>query len=109
MLEVMSRDDDRLAEKLKEHLDRSSAEQRGKVLIVLWCHAVAVVVVDGALAGSLTLSAVRIWRRRDRGWLRATVDGGAWTSVAVLAAALVVRRAVIRAVIGRMATQGPQS
>jgi hypothetical protein len=109
MLDGMSRDGDRLASQLRVHLDRSSAEQRGKMIVVLWCHAVAVVLVDAALVGCLTLSAVRIWRRRDRGWLRATVDGGAWTSVAVLVGASLVPGPVVRSVLERMATQRPDA
>jgi hypothetical protein len=105
----MSRDGDRLTRQLHAHLDRSSAEQRGKIVAALWCHSVAAILVDGGLAGCLTLSALRIWRRRDRGWLRATVDGGAWTGVAVLAAASVVRRSVARSVVERMAPRGPET
>jgi hypothetical protein len=109
MLDGMRRDRERLASQLRAHLDRSPAEQRGKVIVVLWCHAVAVVLVDAALVGSLTVSAVRIWRRRDRGWLRATVEGGAWTSVAVLVGASLVPGPVARSVLKRMATQEPDA
>jgi len=104
----MSRDDGALAGRLRAHLDRSSPERRGKVIAVLWCNAVAVVLVDGALAGCVALSAVRIWRRRDRGLVRATIDAGAWPSMAALVAASAVRRAVARAVVERVTQRGSE-
>jgi len=69
------------------------------MIMVLVGHAIAYTVVNGGLATALAGSAVRIWRRRDRGLVQAVRDGGYWRTVAGLAVASaglsVVRRSVI--------------
>lgn len=62
-------------------------EERGRVILVLWCHATAYTVVNAGLAASVALSAARIWRYRDRGPVRAARTGGHWWAVGAFALA----------------------
>lgn len=50
-------------------------------MIVLWGHAVVSTAVNGGLVASVALSAVRIWRRRNQGWVVAVGVGGYWRAV----------------------------
>ncbi|OLB65510.1 MAG: hypothetical protein AUI10_06420 [Actinobacteria bacterium 13_2_20CM_2_72_6] len=85
--------------------ERLSPDRRGKIVIVLWCHATAVVLIDGALAGYLAVSAVRIWRRREQGWVRAVAGGGRWRTIAALTVASAVQQAIGRSAVKRLVTR----
>ncbi|GIH17981.1 hypothetical protein [Rugosimonospora africana] len=85
--------------------ERSSPEQQGRLALILWGHAVAAVLTDGGLAACLALSATRIWRRRDQGWVRATADGGYWKTAAGLALAAAARRAGRRHLVRRLTAE----
>jgi hypothetical protein len=56
-------------------------------MIALWCQAVVSTAVNGGLAASVALSAVRIWRRRNQAWVSAVRVGGYWRAVAGFALA----------------------
>jgi hypothetical protein len=95
---------DRWTNEFASRWERSSIERRGKIVVVMWCHATAVVLLDGALVGYLAVSAVRIWRRRDQGWVRAVADGGRWKTIAALTVASTVQQTIGRSAVKRFVT-----
>lgn len=77
----------------------ASPQERGRIIIALWCYAAAFTAVNGGLAGSLALSAARIWRRRDQGVVSAVRVGGHWRAVVGFALASAGLRVVRESVV----------
>jgi hypothetical protein len=55
--------------------ESASDMERGAVMIGLFAHAVAYLMLTGAQAIWCAVMAVRVWRRRDAGWPAALRDG----------------------------------
>jgi hypothetical protein len=87
-------------------IEAAPAEERGRIMVVMWCHAVASTAANGGLATSVALSAVRIWRHRDQRWLPAVRDGGYWRAVTGFAVASVGLRAAGVFITSRIAAGG---
>jgi hypothetical protein len=90
--------------KITARIEDAPEEERGRILIVLWCHAVASTAVNGGLAAGVASSGVRIWRRRDQGWVPAVRAGGHWRMVAGFALASAGLRAVGHSITNGIAT-----
>ena len=90
----MTRRHDR--ERIREYWERSSPEERGKLIVGLWCNAVAATAINVGYVACLTVSARRTWRRRGQGWARATARGPMWIGLTSLALASAARGAVVR-------------
>lgn len=66
---------------IAERFETAPVEKRGRIMIALWCHAVVSTAVNGGLAASVALSAMRIWRDRNQGTAPAVRVGGYWRAV----------------------------
>jgi hypothetical protein len=107
MLEGMT---ERRREQILARFETATPEERGRIMLALWGYATAFTVINGSLAVVLGLSAVRIWRRRDRGFVRAVSDGGHWRTAAGFAVASaglrIVRRTAVDRIDGTMPVRG---
>jgi hypothetical protein len=92
--------------KITARIESAPAEERGRILIALWCFAVVSTAANGALAASVASSAVRIWRRRDQGWVPAVRVGGYWRTVTGFALASAGLRVVGNSITTWIATGG---
>jgi hypothetical protein len=55
--------------------ESASDMERGAVMLGLFAHAIAYLILTGAQAAWCAVTAVRVWRRRDAGWPAALRDG----------------------------------
>jgi hypothetical protein len=69
--------------------DRLPAGERGAVVLGLWAHAVAFLLLTTAQMTWCGVTAVRVWRRRDAGWVTALRTGVHRPTLAGLVAATV--------------------
>jgi hypothetical protein len=91
--------DDQRREQFLARFQSATPEERGRTMLVLVSYATVFTVVNYGLAASVVVSAVRIWRRRDRGWGAAVRSGGCWRTVAGLAVASAVLPVARRAIV----------
>jgi len=84
----------------------ASPDERGRMIIALWCYAAVFTGVNGGLAGSLALSAARIWRHREQGLVSAVRDGGHWRAVVGFALASAALRVVGKSTVDRIVAGG---
>ena len=90
---------DQTRERFIARFQAASPEERGRTMIMLGAYAAAFTVVNYGLAASVVVSAVRIWRRRDRGWGTAVRAGGCWRTVAGFAVASAVLPVVRKSIV----------
>lgn len=92
---------ERHRERMMAKFEAATPEQQGRIALTLAGYATAYTLTSGGLATAVALSAVRIWRRRDRGLARAIRDGGHWRAVAGFAVASIGLEVARRVAIAR--------
>src|SRR5688572_2687378 len=97
---------ERTREQIMARFQTARPEERGRMIMVLAGYATAFTAVNGGLAASLAVSAARIWRRRDKGWVTAVQVGGCWRTVAGFTLASAVLPVVRKSIVDRIAGSG---